>query len=181
MVGTSAALVAAAFAVAATATVATAATAAAPVADGGKVITLSADCGGSCQAEVASALTTRGCSDVAMLPTLRIATAVCGARRGRTGRGVDGARAETAALRSLPGVVAVEEDMLEKGEEPLPMDSADAEVPLRGPNGEHYFWGLDRYVGWEGVARVGAGRLAAVDARGTGAYSEPSRGLVWAP
>lgn len=167
MVGLPAALVAAAVAVAATATAATAAAAAAPAADGGKVFTLNADCGGSCQAEVASALTARGCSDVAVLPTLRLATAVCGARRGRTVRGVDGGMAETAALQSLPGIMTVEEDVLEKGEEPLPMDGVDAEVPITGPNGEPYFWGLDRYVGWGCAARVGVGVKR-------GAYGVPS-------
>lgn len=167
MVGTTTALVAAAVAVAATATAAAAAavspakdaaTAAAEVglADAGKLFTLTPDCDAGCQADVAVSLTARGCTNVAVLPTLRLASAVCepAAAGGRAGRGMDSGASET-ALQRLPGVMVVEEDGLMEGEEPIAMDSADAEVPLKLPNGEDYFWGLDRYVGW-GDAHEGA-------------------------
>lgn len=154
MVGTPTALVAAAIAVAATARAATAAAVSQDAAKAaevglsaaGKIFTLTPDCDSGCQAQVASSLSARGCSNVAMLPTLRLATAECGATPRRAGRGFESGAAEIAALRSLPGVMGVEDDGLVEGEEPIAMDTADAEVPLKGPNGEDYFWGLDRYV-----------------------------------
>eukprot|EP00170_Pyropia_yezoensis_P003247 contig_13570_g3254 len=172
MVGTTTALVAAAMVVAATTTAAAAAaaspatdaaTAAAEggLADAGKLFTLTPDCDAVCQADVAASLTARGCTNVAVLPTLRLASAVCepAAAGGRAGRGMDSGASET-ALQRLPGVMVVEEDGLMEGEEPIAMDSADAEVPLKLPNGEDYFWGLDRGSGTHHDAAME--RLAAV-------------------
>ncbi|GAB0493050.1 hypothetical protein MMPV_004322 [Pyropia vietnamensis] len=152
MVSPPTALVVAAVAVAATASVASAAAvsqdaamaASVGLSATGKVFTLTPDCDRGCQAQVASSLSARGCSNVAMLPTLRLATANCGVAPGRAGRGVDAGTAEVAALRSLPGVMNVEDDGLVDGEEPIALDAADAEVPLKGPDGQPYFWGLDR-------------------------------------
>lgn len=74
-----------------------------------KVITLADDCGGDCQASVADALTARGCSSVAVLPTLRMVTASCVKAEGAAAETVN---AETARI---PGVLEVEDDSLVTG------------------------------------------------------------------
>lgn len=112
MIGTPTALVAAAIgaAAAATAVPAAAVPPATHAADvglfpAGKVLTLNNGCDGACQSRVAAALTAWGCTDVAVLPTLRLATAVCegDAAAARGGGRVEAADAETAELRTPAG------------------------------------------------------------------------------
>ncbi|GAB0491251.1 hypothetical protein MMPV_002503 [Pyropia vietnamensis] len=104
-----------------------------------KVITLAEDCGGECQASVSKALTSRGCSSIAVLPTLRMVTAVCAKTAGEAAETVN---AETA---KIPGVLDVEDDSLVTGTK---VDEEDREgdpiIPITDGNGKPYFWGLDR-------------------------------------
>lgn len=89
-----------------------------------KVITLADDCGGDCQASVSDALTARGCVSVRMLPTLRMATAVCAKTDGAATESVN---AETARI---PGVLDVEDDSLVTG----------AQVDNEDREGDRTFW-----------------------------------------
>eukprot|EP00170_Pyropia_yezoensis_P006572 contig_26803_g6593 len=104
-----------------------------------KVITLTDDCGGDCQASVADALTARGCSRVAVLPTLRMVTAACAK--------TDGASAEAvnAEAARIPGVLQVEDDSLVTGTKVDEEDrEGDLPIPIVDGAGKPYFWGLDR-------------------------------------
>lgn len=74
-----------------------------------KVITLTEDCGSDCQASVSDALTARGCSRVAVLPTLRMVTAACAKSDGAS---ADAVNAEAARI---PGVLQVEDDSIVTG------------------------------------------------------------------